>query len=149
VCFTFVKNVINLLFLFLFIYPSFSFSLICFLDYQGFPLRSDPQGTMQRPDNGGSGNNPWNRAFPPVNQSKNKKRGGGNQRGNINTAPVTRAPVSAEGPGVKRFEEAQARMHEAVMKHMSGDYESSSEEEELEESSILSKVSILMIFFIY
>nr|CAD7576458.1 unnamed protein product [Timema californicum] len=69
----------------------------------------------------GRGSNPWNR--------------GGKQ--NITSKKdVPKANVTAK----LRFEEAQARLQASVQKHIKPDYESSSEEDELESDNILGSV---------
>ncbi|KAJ9577747.1 hypothetical protein L9F63_005667 [Diploptera punctata] len=79
--------------------------------------------------------NPWNRgkgrgtsqSFPSV----------GQQHNNINVNKKPGAEISAQS----KFQKAQARLQASVQKHIKqGDYDSSSEEEELESDSILGSV---------
>jgi hypothetical protein len=70
----------------------------------------------------GRSSNPWN-------------RGGG--RGGHNQNHAIRKKPSPEVLAQNKFHEAQARLQASVQKHIKQEYDSSSEEEELESDSIL------------
>ncbi|XP_067003149.2 NF-X1-type zinc finger protein NFXL1 [Anabrus simplex] len=74
--------------------------------------------------------NPWNRGGHQSNQTR-KKPGGDPKPGKKPTS----GPTSED-----KFREAQARLQASVQKHIKPDYESSSEEEELESDNILGSV---------
>jgi hypothetical protein len=70
----------------------------------------------------GRGSNPWN-------------RGGG--KGGHNQNHGTKKKPSPEFMAQAKFQEAQARLQASVQKHVKQEYDSSSEEEELESENIL------------
>jgi hypothetical protein len=72
----------------------------------------------------GRGTNPWNRYGGRSGQNQNR-----------DTKKKTSSEVSAQN----RFQEAQARLQASVQKHIKQDYDSSSEEEDLESDNILGK----------
>jgi hypothetical protein len=72
----------------------------------------------------GRGTNPWN-------------RGGG--RSGHNQNHDSKKKPSSEVVAQNRFQEAQARLQASVQKHIKQDYESSSEEEDVESDRILGK----------
>ncbi|XP_021938982.1 NF-X1-type zinc finger protein NFXL1 isoform X3 [Zootermopsis nevadensis] len=74
---------------------------------------------------GGRGSNPWN-------------RGGG--RGGYNQNHASRKKPSPEVLAQNKFYEAQARLQASVQKHIKQEYDSSSEEEELQSDNILGSV---------
>ena len=69
--------------------------------------------------------NPWNRG---------RGRGRGQQHNNV-VNRISEPKLSAQS----KFQEAQARLQASVQKHLKQEYDSSSEEEELESNSILGK----------
>lgn len=76
---------------------------------------------------GGRGSNPWN-------------RGGG--RGGYNQNHASRKKPSPEVLAQNKFYEAQARLQASVQKHIKQEYDSSSEEEELQSDNILGESCI-------
>jgi len=78
----------------------------------------------------GRGTNPW---------SRGEVRSGQNQNYDTKMKP------SSEVEAKNRFQEAQARLQASVQKHVKQDYDSSSEEEDLENDSILGKRSLCFV----
>lgn len=72
----------------------------------------------------GRGTNPWSRGEVRSGQNQNRD---------------TKKKQSSEVEAQNRFQEAQARLQASVQKHIKQDYDSSSEEEDLESDSILGK----------
>jgi len=72
----------------------------------------------------GRGTNPWSRVEVRSGQKQNYD---------------TKKKPSSEVEAQNRFQEAQARLQASVQKHIKQDYDSSSEEEDLESDSILGK----------
>ena len=71
----------------------------------------------------------------PLNRGTGRGRGRGQQYNNVN---INRKP-GPELSALSKFQEAQARFQASVQKHIKQEYDSSSEEEELESDSILGK----------
>jgi hypothetical protein len=83
----------------------------------------------------GRDRNPWN-------------QGGG--RGGHNQNHATKKKPSPEFLAQTKFQEAQARLQASVQKHIKQEYDSSSEEEELESDSILGEMLFCFVgFFIH
>ena len=72
----------------------------------------------------GRGTNPWSRGLVRSGQNQNRD---------------TKKKPSSEVKAQNRFQEAQTRLQVCVQKHIKQDYDSSSEEEDLESDSILGK----------
>jgi hypothetical protein len=81
----------------------------------------------------GRGSNPWNRG---------RRRGGHNQNHDNKEKP------SPELVAHTKFQEAQARLQASVKKHIKQEYDSSSEEEELESESILGERLLCFVGFL-
>jgi len=78
----------------------------------------------------GRGTNPWSRGEVRSGQNQNRD---------------TKKKQSSEVEAQSRFQEAQARLQASVQKHIKQDYDSSSEEEDLESDSILGKRALCFV----
>jgi hypothetical protein len=78
----------------------------------------------------GRGTNPWSRGEVRSGQNRNHD---------------TKKKPNSEVEAQNKFQEAQARLQASVQKHMKQDYDSSSEEEDLESDSILGKRALCFV----
>lgn len=78
----------------------------------------------------GRGTNPWNRGGGRSGQDRNHD---------------TKKKPSSEVLAQNRFQEAHARLQASVQKHIKQEYDSSSEEEDLESDNILGKRALCFV----